>query len=146
MELVNRVNYSYENLDEAFPHCDPGVQPFGSRVMVQIRTPKNKTSGGIIIPKGGETQETEFWVQQSAKVLAVGPLAFCNRDTQKPWPEGSWCQPGDYVRVPRFGGDRWTITLSGSGEDKIEALIIIYNDLDIIGKITGDPTQMKGFI
>ena len=23
------------------------------------------------------------------------------------WPEGSWCEVGDYIRVPKWGGDRW---------------------------------------
>jgi hypothetical protein len=40
-ELANKVEFGYDNEDEAFPPCDPGVQPFGSRVLVQIRTPKD---------------------------------------------------------------------------------------------------------
>ena len=146
MDLINRVTYDYADLDEAFPACDPGVEPFGSRLLVQIRTPKKKTKGGIILQSGGDTQETEFWTTQVAKVLKVGPLAFKNRNTLESWPEGSWCAAGDFVRIPKFGGDRWTVTLSGSGDDKVEALIVIFNDLDVIGKITGDPTTMKAFI
>ena len=38
-----------ETMKEAFPDVDPGIQPFGSRVLVQIRTAKTKTSGGIIL-------------------------------------------------------------------------------------------------
>jgi co-chaperonin GroES (HSP10) len=140
-ELANKVEFSYEGLDEAFPPCDPGVKPFGSRVLVQVRTAKTVTKGGIIIPD--ETRETESWNTQVAKVLCLGELAFRNRTTMERWPEGNWCEPGDFVRVPKYGGDRWTVkTADGKGE----ALIVIFNDLDLIGKVTGDPLAIKAFI
>ena len=41
---------TYEDaMAEAFPAVDAGIQPFGSRVLIQIRTPKKKSAGGIII-------------------------------------------------------------------------------------------------
>lgn len=141
IELANKVEFEYSGLDEAFPPCDPGVAPFGSRVLVQIRTPKTKTKGGIILTS--ETRETDAWNTQIAKVISVGALAFKNRTTQEPWPEGHWCEPGDYVRVPKYGGDRWTVkTADGEGE----ALLVIFNDLDLIGKVVGDPLAIKAFI
>ena len=140
-ELSNKVEFGYDNTDEAFPSCDPGVQPFGSRVLVQIRTPKNKTKGGIILTS--ETRETDAWNTQIAKVLAVGELAFRNRTSMEAWPEGSWCEAGDFVRVPKYGGDRWTVKTE-DGES--EALVVIFNDLDLIGKVTGDPLAIKAFI
>lgn len=140
-ELSNKVEFGYASVDEAFPPCDPGIQPFGSRVLVQIRTPKNKTKGGIILTP--ETRETDAWNTQIAKVRAVGELAFKNRTTMEQWPEGSWCEPGDFVRVPKYGGDRWTVkTADGEGE----ALLVIFNDLDLVGKVTGDPLAIKAFI
>lgn len=140
-ELANKVEFGYADIDEAFPPCDPGVMPFGSRVLVQIRTPKSKTKGGIILTS--ETRETDAWNTQIAKVVAVGELAFKNRTTMEHWPEGSWCEPGDFVRVPKYGGDRWTVK-TASGED--EALLVIFNDLDLVGKVTGDPLTIKAFI
>lgn len=132
---------TYERMiEEAFPEADPGVKPFGSRVLVQIRNPMNKTAGGIILHS--ETQETEKWNTQSAKVITMGPLAFKNRNTMEAWPEGDWCEPGQFVRVPKYGGDRWEVKLG----DKGAALYVIFNDLDIIGLVTGDPLQMKAFI
>jgi co-chaperonin GroES (HSP10) len=141
LELANKVEFGYDNADEAFPPCDPGIMPFGSRVIVQIRTPKTQTKGGIILTS--ETRETDAWNTQIAKVICVGELAFKNRTTMDPWPEGSWCQPGDYVRVPKYGGDRWTAK-SLDGEQ--EVLLVIFNDLDLIGKVTGDPLAIKAFI
>lgn len=139
--VANKVEFGYTGTDEAFPPCDPGIVPFGSRVIVQIRTPKSKTKGGIILPE--DTRETDLWNTQTAKVIAVGELAFKNRTTMEPWPEGSWCQPGDFVRVPRYGGDRWTTKSKDGGH---EVMLVIFNDLDLIGRVTGDPLAIKAFI
>ncbi len=131
---------SEDALREAFPPADPGITPFGSRVLVQIRTPKTKTASGIIIDNG--SRDTEKWNTQVARVVSVGALAFKNRNSMEPWPEGSWCGPGDYVRVPKYGGDRWEVPLA-NGES---ALFVIFNDLDIIGQVTGDPLAIRAFI
>ena len=129
---------------EAFPAADAGVQPFGSRVLVQIRTPKTKTAGGLILHS--ESRDTEKWNTQVARVVSVGPLAFKNRDTMQSWPEGSWCQPGDFVRVPKYGGDRWEVPLGMKDGSHESAMFVIFNDLDIIGQVTGDPLAIKAFI
>lgn len=142
LEQQNKVSFAYDDADEAFPPCDPGVTPFGSRVLVQIRTPKRVTRGGLHLPS--DTRDTEAWNTQVGKVLRVGELAFKNRNTGEPWPEGDWCQPGDFVRVPKYGGDRWTVK-TASDED---ALMVIFNDLDIIGRVDDvqQALQMKAFI
>jgi co-chaperonin GroES (HSP10) len=127
-------------LAEAFPVAEPGIQPFGSRVLVQIRSPKQKTASGIIIDRG--SKDTEKWNTQVGKILAVGPLAFKNRNTMESWPEGSWCKEGDYVRVAKYGGDRWEVPLA----DGESALYVIFNDLDIIGQVIGDPLLIRAFI
>jgi co-chaperonin GroES (HSP10) len=131
---------SEDALAEAFPAVDAGVQPFGSRVLVQIRTPRKVTRGGIIL--SSETQDTEKWNTQVAKVVSVGPLAFKNRNTQESWPEGEWCKTGDFVRVPKYGGDRWEVPITRDNS----AMFVIFNDLDIIGQVTGDPLAVKAFI
>ena len=140
-EIGNKISFGYDSLDEAFPPADPGVQPFGSRVLVQIRTPMAKTKGGIILTS--DVRETEHYNTQIAQVLAVGRLAFKNRNTMEPWPEGSWCAVGEFVRVPRYGGDRWSVK-TNNGED--EAILVIFNDLDLVGKVTGDPMAIKAFL
>lgn len=134
------VMTSENALAEAFPDVAPGVQPFGSRVLVQIRTPRKVTRGGIIL--SSDTQDTEKWNTQVAKVISVGPLAFKNRNTQESWPEGEWCKQGDFVRVPKYGGDRWEVVISRDES----AMFVIFNDLDIIGQVTGDPLTIKAFI
>jgi co-chaperonin GroES (HSP10) len=132
---------TYENaIAEAFPAVNAGIQPFGSRVLVQIRSPKQRTASGIILDSG--TKDTEKWNTQIAKVVSVGPLAFKNRNTMDSWPEGSWCKEGDYVRVAKYGGDRWEVNLP-NGE---AALFVIFNDLDIIGRVEVDPLSIRAFI
>jgi co-chaperonin GroES (HSP10) len=138
--VMNKVQFEYSGLDEAFPPIDAGVKPFGSRVLCQIRLAKRKTKGGIILT--GDTKDTETWNTQVAKVVAIGDLAFKNRNTQEPWPEGSWAKPGDFVRVPKYGGDKWTVKI----DDDQEVIFVILNDLDLIGAVTGDPLAMKAFV
>ena len=138
--FTNRVTFDYESLEEAFPTVNPGVQPFGSRILVQLKTAKKKTAGGIILTD--DVRETEKYNTQIAKVVIVGSLAFKNRNTMETWPEGSWCTPGDFVRVPKYGGDRWSVTTE-TGED---ATFVIFNDLDLVGRVTGDPLAIKAFL
>ena len=133
-----------QTLEEAFPKVDPLMAPYGGRVLVQLRAVKNKaTSSGIYLP--AETKETEKWNTMIGKVLAVGPLAFKKRDTMEPWPEGDWCQVGEFVRVPKWGGDRWEVDFEENGA-KGKALFTFFNDHEIIGKVTGDPRDIKAFI
>lgn len=139
-EIANKVSFEYDSLEEAFPTVDPGVKPFGSRVLVQIRVPKEKTKGGIILTS--ETRETDAWNTQVAKVLDMGQLAFKNRNTMQRWPEGDWCEVGQFVRVPKYGGDRWSVR----DKDGNDVIVVIFNDLDLIGLVTGDPLSVKAFI
>lgn len=133
------TDFTEEEMKEAFPEVDPGVEPFGSRLVVQIRSVKNKTKGGIILTS--DSQETEKWNTQVAKVLKVGPLSFHNRETMELWPEGAWAKPGDFVRVPKYLQDRWEV---GKGDSAV--LFMIVNDLDILGKLTCSPLAVKAYI
>jgi co-chaperonin GroES (HSP10) len=128
----------------AFPSVDPGAKPLGARILVQLRRTKKKvTSAGIILVE--ETKETEKWNNMVAKVIDIGPLAFKKRDTMEPWPEGSWCDVGDYLRVPKWGGDRWEAKVPGE-KDEDPALFMILNDHEVIAKVTGDPLAMRAFV
>lgn len=127
-------------MEQAFPEAECGIQPFGSRIIVQIRSPKQRTASGIILDAG--TKDTERWNTQVGKVIAVGPLAYKNRDTMNPWPEGSWAKEGEYVRVAKYGGDRWEVQLA-NGES---ALFVMFNDLDLLGRVVGDPLAIRAFI
>jgi len=139
------VAFNEAEINWSFPIVDPEASPLGARILVQLRRTKKKTTeGGIILVE--ETKETEKWQNMVAKVIMIGPLAFKNRDTMAPWPEGSWCQVGDYVRVPKWGGDRWEVQVPGEDELEEKALFMILNDQEVIAKVTGDPLKMRAYL
>jgi co-chaperonin GroES (HSP10) len=139
------VAFNEAEIAWAFPSVDPGAKPLGGRILVQLRRAKKKaTSAGIILVE--ETKETEKWNNMVAKVIAIGPLAFKNRDTMQGWPEGSWCEVGDYIRVPKWGGDRWEVKVPGEDDLEEPALFMILNDHEVIATVTGDPLAMKAFL
>ena len=129
----------------AFPDVKPGQRPFGGRVIVQLRRIK-KTAGRIIIVD--ETKESEKWNNMIGKIVAIGPLAFKNRDTMQPWAEGSWAEIGDYVRVPRWGGDRWERMDPNETDDALKepVLFMTINDHELIAAVTDDPLSFKAYV
>jgi co-chaperonin GroES (HSP10) len=128
----------------AFPEIQAGQSPFGGRVIVQLRRIK-KSAGKIILVE--ETKENEKWNNMIGKVVAIGPLAFKNRDTMASWPEGSWAQVGDYVRVPRWGGDRWERFVSTEENGDLNpVLFMTFNDHELIARVTDDPLSFKAYV
>lgn len=135
------LDVSDKSIDEMFPLIDPEFTPFGHRVVVQIRRVVNKTASGIILAK--ESRETEAYNGQVAKLISVGPLAFKKRTTGEEWPEGIWATVGMYVKVPRWGGDRWTVDL----RDGLEPVMLaILSDADLIGAYTGDVSKVRSHL
>lgn len=133
-----------QELAWAFPDVKPGMNPFGGRVIVQLRRIKKKTAGRIILVE--ETKENEKWNNMIGKVVAIGPLAFRNRDTMQPWPEGTWAQVGDYVRVPKWGGDRWEIRVPGEDDMEDPVLFMTLNDHELIANVTSNPLSFKAYV
>lgn len=130
-------------IEEAFPKAEPGATPFGDRVLVQLRSPKKKTSSGLYIP--AESTDTERWMTTIGLVIALGPLAFRDPETLKAWPEGSWAKVGDFVRVPKWGGDRWEVPLTDD-EWGDTARFVIYRAKELIAGITGDPLRFRDYV
>jgi len=126
----------------AFPEVNPGQRPYGGRVIVQLRRVKKKAGRIIIVD---ETKESEKWNNMIGRIVAIGPLAFKNRDTMQPWAEGSWAEIGDFVRVPKWGGDRWERPVPGEdGEDPV--LFMTINDHELISEVTDDPLSFKAYV
>ena len=133
-----------QELKWAFPDVSPGQKPFGGRVVVQLRRIKKTTASKIILV--AETKETEKWQNMIGRVVEIGPLAFKNRETMESWPEGSWASVGDYVRVPKWGGDRWEreVPNEEGNEDPVHFMTI--NDHELIAKVTDDPLSFKAYV
>ncbi len=142
----NTIEFGYASVDEAFPAVEPGQAPLGSNALFQIRHPKTRTKGGIWLTQGDRS--TEYYNTQVAKVIALGPLCFKAVESSDPraptlvdWPEGPWFKPGDFVRVPKYGGDRFEVPY-GAEEVDVEgrkirdfAIFCFFKCKDIISRI-----------
>ena len=136
----NQVAFSDADVREAFPDVNPEFRPFGGRIVVQMRLPKRKLSSGIILPD--DSRDTERAQTPIGIIRAMGPLAFKNRDTLEDWGEGVWAKVGDFVRVPRWTGDRFEKQID---KDTVVEFFIM-NDHELIGAVTGNPLEVKAYV
>src|SRR5271166_2556583 len=133
-----------QTLEDAFPAVEPGETPCGSLLLIQIKKPAFKTKAGLELT--GSDQATEFDNTQVAKVLAMGPLAFHSRDTQKLWPEGRWVKVGEYIRVSQHNAKTWTVPMPGTrGATLQDRVTFGYLDDLLIQGIVKDPLATKAF-
>lgn len=152
LKIDRNITQEPDELLRAFPDIEPGFKPFGSRVIVQLRSPKLYSAGGIKF--ADETIETEMWNTQIGKIRLIGPVSFRNRTTLEPWPEGAWANVGDFVRIPKFNQDKWFMeyparikNVLGKEFDGTErVLFMMINDLDLLGGKTGNPLEVKAYI
>lgn len=146
VQVVKMAGRKYdEALRYAFPDVVPPYVPLGTRILVQLRAPGTvKTLGnGKTFYLPDETVDYEKMTVQTALVRSLGPAAFKNRATMQNWPEGDWCVPGEFVRIPRYGGDRVAVPLND--EQKREVIFMTMEDRDVIGLIPmeHDPLIVK---
>ena len=132
------------SFEECFPDIDPGVEPKGNRIVVQLRSPVTMSKGGIaLVP---ETKATMRYGDTIAIVKAIGPLAYKMRAEDGSlidWGEGPWVKVGDIVRSLKWGGDRWSVP---HGNEYVN--FIITNDKDVIAVVKDFATaqRMKSFV
>jgi co-chaperonin GroES (HSP10) len=133
-----------QTLEDAFPDVDPGEEPAGSLLLLQIKRPALKTKGGIRLT--GNDQQTEYDNTKVAKVVAMGPLAFCSRETGKVWPEGRWVEVGDYIRISQHNVRTWTVPLPGTRGIGLEERVVFgyMDELHIQSKVR-DPMATEAF-
>jgi co-chaperonin GroES (HSP10) len=135
------LDVSDRELADLFPKIDIEFEPFGHRVVVQIRRVVNKTASGIILAE--ETKANEAFNNVIGKLIAVGPLAFKNRQTAKNWPEGVWAKVGDFVKVNKYGGDRWSVDMK---DELAPVQFAMLADSDLLGKYTGDVRKVRAHL
>ncbi len=103
-------------------------RPTGYRVLLLPYTPSNKTKGGIIL--ANETLDREKIATVVGYVVELGPDAY--NDTNK-FPDGPWCDKGDWVIFGRYAGARFKID---GGDMRLlnddEILAVIDNPEDIL--------------
>ena len=137
------IERDFSTLEEAFPSVDPGVTPLGARILLQLKSVKRASKGGILLVN--ETRETEKAQSLVAKVISMGSLCFKNRDTAQDWPEGTWVQVGEFCRVPRWSGDRFEVPHPDDPEDTVAFQIM--NDFELFCKVNADRVlDMRQFV
>lgn len=128
---------------ESFPDITPPYAPFGYLALLQLRSPKTKV-GSIIVPDS--EVDAERYRVQSMLVRALGVSCFRDRQTGEPWVEGAWFKPGDFVRGPMFGGDRFDVefekTTPGGLKLKDKVTFVFVKDADVIALVTGNPLNV----
>lgn len=127
-------------IDEAYPKADALIKPFHNLVLVQYQTPPTHTKGGLALPE--DTRAVIQANQQVVKIIELGAMAFCNRETGVRWIEGAWCKVGEYVRVGKYTQDKWEVRIAGGGV----AVFGLVEDLNLRGLITGNPLEVAVYI
>ena len=105
--------------------------PSGWRLLVLPFTPKEKTSGGLIIAQ--ESLDRLRIATNCGYVLKIGPLAYFDKEK---YPTGPWCKKGDWIIFARYAGSRLPIE---GGE------VRILNDDEVLGTIP-DPESVLHYI
>src|ERR1035437_4006409 len=116
-----------------FPEVDCGREPLGNKITVQLMlVPKKK--GSIILAV--DTQEFNKNSTVVCRIIKIGPIAFRDRSSGDTWKEGAWCQVGDVVLMPRYGGfNRVEIPLQDDPDQKV--IFCTYNDYEVVDKVVG---------
>ena len=105
--------------------------PTGWRILVLPFTPKEKTSGGIIIAQ--ESLDRLRIATNCGYVLKIGPLAYHDKER---YPTGPWCKEKDWVIFASYARSRLPIE---GGE------VRILNDDEVLGTIP-DPESVLHYI
>lgn len=124
---------SANTLQDAFPAIDPGEYPCGPRILLQLASIRERTPGGIWVVS--DTRKANDQVTRIGKIVAIGNIAFRNRDTGNLWPEGVWAKVGDLVRIPNHVGQVLERSIPDR-EDK--AIFVIVEDHQVQSIVNPD--------
>jgi co-chaperonin GroES (HSP10) len=118
-KVVEDKTIRAENITSSL--IDSLPQPSGWRLLVLPFTPKDKTSGGLIISQ--ESLDKARIATNCGYVLKIGPLAYLDKEK---YPTGPWCKEKDWVIFARYAGSRLPIE---GGE------VRLLNDDEVLGTI-----------
>ena len=93
-----------KSVEEVASQRDILPQPTGYRVLILPRGRSAVTDGGIQLVS--ETIERDTVSSVVGYVISLGPDAY--KDTVK-FPEGAWCEKGEWVLFGRYAGARFKI-------------------------------------
>lgn len=84
--------------------ADPDLSGFSVPnhcIVVRPLHVEGKTKGGVILT--GKTHHDLSYLMNVCKVLKLGDRAYKQELFEE---TGPWCKPGDYVLIPRLGGQK----------------------------------------
>ncbi len=101
IKMERAVNNNEWIEDEEKP--DPEVLPSlpGYHILVRPVSVKSKTKGGLLLPDS--VKDDVAYLTTVGKVLSIGDLAYKDKDK---FPNGKWCDVGDYVCYARHAGQK----------------------------------------
>ena len=99
MEKAVNNNEWIEDEEKADPEVLPSLP--GYHILVRPVSVKSKTKGGLLLPDS--VKDDVAYLTTVGKVLAVGNLAYKDEDK---FPNGKWCDVGDYVCYARHAGQK----------------------------------------
>ena len=99
MERAVNNNEWIENEEKADPEVLPSLP--GYHILVRPVSVKNKTKGGLLLPDS--VKDDVAYLTTVGKVLAIGDLCYKDKDK---FPNGKWCDVGDYVCYARHAGQK----------------------------------------
>tara|TARA_R100001230_G_C5466352_1_gene22873 strand:+ start:28 stop:456 length:429 start_codon:yes stop_codon:yes gene_type:complete len=99
MERAVNNNEWIENEEKADPEVLPSLP--GYHILVRPVSVKNKTKGGLLLPDS--VKDDVAYLTTVGKVLSIGDLAYKDEDK---FPNGKWCDVGDYVCYARHAGQK----------------------------------------
>lgn len=127
IKLNNAVKNDEWTNREELP--DPETLPTlpGYHVLVRPVTIRETTKGGIMLPDS--VKNDIAYLTTVGKVLSLGDLAYKDEDK---FPNGNWCNVGDYVCYTKHAGQKLFY--------KNVKLLLLYDD-QIMMKV-GDPKDL----
>jgi len=96
-------------------------KPSGYRILIAVPELEGKTEGGVYMPDDLKTREETASI--IGFVMAVGPEAYA--DTTR-FPNGAWCNEGDFVIFRSYSGTRFKIKgkeFRIINDDTVEAVV-----------------------
>ena len=118
---MNRNEYVAQH----FPEVKPSARPCGNQILVQLRTVKKTSSGGIILAQA--TTDFNQGNTQIGRLVSKGQIAFKDRSSGEVWKEGAWAEIGDVVVVPKWGGFRFEVPVPGTNDVAVFAIFEDFN-------------------
>ena len=99
MERAVNNNEWIENEEKPDPEVLPSLP--GYHILVRPVSVKSKTKGGLLLPDS--VKDDVAYLTTVGKVLSIGDLAYKDKDK---FPNGKWCDVGDYVCYARHAGQK----------------------------------------